>query len=108
MTKTINKAKKLLSKGNYLVLFTIILLLNSNIAHAAGTPPATYGGLDTLFAMFAGILQKVSGGIGLLGAVFFGMAIYQDNPDGKVRGVKMMAAGMFLFAVATGYKTFLT
>lgn len=97
------------NKVNYITLLIMILgvtlLMNVNVAYAAA---GGYSGLDKLFEMFAGIIQKVAGGIGLLGAVFFGLGIYQDNPDGKVRGIKMMAAGAFLFAVATGYTVFLT
>jgi hypothetical protein len=106
MVKNIRKSKKVISKLKYMFLLSIILLLNNSVAFASGGT-ATYGGFDKLFEMFAGIIQKVGGGVGLIGAVFFGMGIYQDNPDGKVKGVKMLAAGAFLFAVATGYKSFL-
>ena len=110
-TMETKKAKKgLRSKISYILLLATITLLNSNIVVYAtgGTGTASYSGLDKLFEMFAGILQKVAGGVGLIGAVYFGFSIYSDNPDGKVRAAKLMGAGAFLFAVATGYKVFLT
>lgn len=95
--------KKVFTKLGYISLLLTFALFTSNVL-AEGV---NITGFDTVYGMFAGLLQKLSGGVVFIGAVYFGFSIYKDNPDGKVNATRIMATGAFLFSVATGWKTFI-
>lgn len=55
---------------------------------------------DELIGFFATWIGRIGGVIALVGAVMFGFAQKQEDPDGKQRAVNTMVSGIIVFAVS--------
>lgn len=82
-----------------------IIMSLTVIAYADANSDATKK-IDDLAKMISGVFQKIAGVIIFIGAVQVAWAIKSESPDAKSQGLKTIAAGVLVVAVATGYQVF--
>ncbi len=63
--------------------------------------------IDELTDMISGIFQKIGGVIIFIGAVQVAWSIASDNPESKNQGLKVVASGVLVLAISSGYKAFI-
>ncbi|MGN0679583.1 MAG: hypothetical protein ACI4JS_07970 [Oscillospiraceae bacterium] len=105
-----NKCKKL-----YIAITTAIVMQTATAisAFAASAPSTTSGGTDqgeemfnNLIIFFAKWIGRIGLVVGFIGAVMFGLAVRQEDSEGKTRGLLTMASGFIVFAVTLSLNLF--
>ncbi len=78
----------------------LVILVSEVQAHAAPS-------IDTLTAMLSSYTQKAGGIIAFIGAVMAALGFKNDDPSEMTKGIKTCIAGIFVFAIATGYQVWM-
>jgi hypothetical protein len=89
-----------------IVAFGVVSYAASPAPGAATTTAETK--INELVKMIAGVFQKIAGVIIFMGAIQVAWSIKTDNPEAKSQGLKTIAAGVLVFAVASGSSVFMT
>jgi hypothetical protein len=100
MTSKILKSKKFWS----VLMCAFMIITFSVVSYAA--PTTAEDKINELTKMIADVFQKIAGVIIFIGALQVAWAIKSESPDAKSQGLKTIAAGVLVVAVATGYTTF--
>lgn len=94
--------------GATLLVATFIF---SDPVHAAGSASGASGAsgnkIDLLAQTIAGWAQKVGGVIAFFGGLQTAMGFKNDDPEAKNKGLKTIASGGLVAAVATGYASWI-
>ena len=89
----------------------VATLLFSDPVHAAGSASGASGAsgtkIDLLAQTIAGWAQKVGGVIAFFGGLQTAMGFKNDDPEVKNKGLKTIASGGLVAAVATGYASWI-
>lgn len=98
--KVSGKIKKLVVSANVMAL---MFMLSAVDAFAQTGGNLQNGDGDEMFfnliQFFATWIGRIGLVVGFVGAVMFGLAIKNDDADGKQRGLMTMAAGFIVFAI---------
>lgn len=104
--KAIGKVKKLVVSVNTMILMFIL----SSLEAFADDTNLQNGEGDQMFFKLIGFFATWIGRIGLVvafvGAVMFGLAIKNDDADGKQRGLMTLAAGFIVYAITLALDMF--
>lgn len=101
--KVSGKIKKLVVSANVMAL---MFMLNSIAAFAEDEENAGVEQFETIIKFFADWIGRIGMVIGFVGAVMFGLAIKNDDADGKQRGLMTLAAGFIVFAITKALDMF--
>lgn len=110
----VSAAKKLNEKrkkiGLAITTFIVMNMATAVSAFAEGNGLDENAGkdqFDTLVKFFMTWIGRIALVVAFVGAVMFGFAIKQEDPEGKQRGLMTFASGIIVFAVSTATGFFL-
>lgn len=114
MTKSWVKAKQVWfhPKTHQFVMYSVtiigaVIIFTEPVYAAGGATGATGTKIDLLAQTIAGWSQKVGGVIAFFGGLQTAMGFKNDDPEVKNKGLKTIASGGLVAAVATGYATWI-
>lgn len=101
----------------YIAITTAIVMQTATMISAfaapASTTSTTSGSADqgevmfnNLIKFFADWIGRIGLVVGFVGAVMFGLAVRQEDSEGKTRGLLTMASGFIVFAVTLSLNLF--
>ena len=90
-----------------LIAASVLLALIPAIAVYGLDASAGVAQFDAIVSFLATWIGRIGGLVIFIGAIQFGLAVYNQSPEGKVNGFLIVAAGAMLIGLAAGYEFFI-